>query len=155
MAGQKSAEFMNNVQNTVSKQNIESKFFNYEDMKKTFPFFSLSDEDIGIYEYKNAGHISPRKLIDAQLSIASRNGCQIYHSIVSGVKRVSGASGNYYMEVKTESGQTYSAKKVLLTTGAFTSFNKLLGTEVVPDMRPCPLTVAKVEISDRDAAKLM
>lgn len=152
MAGSR-GKFMDNTIDTVRKQKIKSEHLkNVRNIETKFPFLKFAKDDEAVYELNDAGYISPRNLVSAQIKLASSNGCDVFDDIVCKVARVV-KDGRYVMEIHTESGKTIHAGKVLIACGAFVNSRDLLG-EVVPDMNLCPLTVAKVEISHNDAHKI-
>lgn len=107
-----------------------------------------------MFEEKHSGHISPRSLIKAQQIVAKRNGCDIIDDVVCDVIRQVAVDGSYFMEVCLESGKRCVARMVLVTAGAFINLRRLLGSSMTCDVKLCPITVAKVEISEQDARKI-
>ncbi|KAL3865814.1 hypothetical protein ACJMK2_043164 [Sinanodonta woodiana] len=153
--GTRNSQYINDVRQTNSALNISSREMNVSDMAKMFPYISFADDDVAHYQSTNSGHISPRNLVRAQQVIASRNRCTLIRDVVANIRRIVQSDGSYVMEVTTDSGSVYKSKKVLVTTGAFTTFRNILPyTDVVPDCTLYPITVAKVEVSPDSAVKL-
>ncbi|WAQ99396.1 hypothetical protein MAR_023769 [Mya arenaria] len=117
-----------------------------------FPYLRLSANDAGVYEERNAGYISPRRLVSAQQAAAKKQGCRIIHDVVEKVSRVV-KNGEYVMRVETNGGTVVESRKVLLAAGAYTDFRQLLPGFRLNQLL-CPLTVALAEISEQDAAIL-
>jgi glycine/D-amino acid oxidase-like deaminating enzyme len=138
---------------SAKQYGIKSKYLSSSELKKHFPYLNFSESDEAIYEMDNSGYISPRRLVDAQIQNARQNGCQILFETVNEVKRCV-QNGNYIMCVTTDSGRQIFAKKVLLATGAFTSFRNLLPNQLNLDVSLCPVTVAKVQINEAEYQKI-
>ncbi|KAL5004481.1 hypothetical protein ScPMuIL_017937 [Solemya velum] len=153
LVGSRGTDFIKEISSTIERDNIQCDQLSGNAMKKKFPFLNLPEEDIVFFEETNAGYISPRKMIDAQLSIASRNGCDIIRDIVKTVNRIVITTG-HVVELVTDRRTTYMARRVLLATGAFTTLRQLLGPNMQPDVRLMPISVAKVEISAEDAGRI-
>lgn len=91
-------------------------------LQQTFPYFQFSSKAIALHETGGAGFINPRALIRAQLRIAESKGATILRSIAKDLKLEAGRC-----RIETLEGDTYTARKVLITTGAFTNFFSLIG----------------------------
>jgi hypothetical protein len=53
----------NKVENVVRTQNLETDYLNFKALQNKFPYLNVSNVDAAVYEFKNAGYISPRKLL--------------------------------------------------------------------------------------------
>ena len=155
--GSRGGNYITALKEVVQKDGIQAETLSGTEVCSKFPFLSIPNMDEAVFESHFAGYISPRRLIKAQITIAKKNGCQHIQEVVRSVSRVLHNDSNkceVVMEVVTDSGRKVLAKKVLLCTGAFTAFRKLLGTEVSPDTKLFPLAVTKLEISEEDAVKI-
>jgi sarcosine oxidase len=90
-------------------------------LEQRLPFLSFYPKSNAIFEEDTGGWIDPRKLVQAQLTIAAKNGAQIVDETVVGASR--SADG---VELRTDRGQAYKAKTMLVAAGGFTNFNQLL-----------------------------
>ena len=127
----------------VTVEQVDGKEF-----KKQYPYFRFPEEVRAVLEKQNAGYINPRKLVKAQITIATRNGCTFMDDTVSRVDRVLHDDGcTYVMKVVTETGSTMLAKSVLLATGAFTNSRAVLPSGLVVNQTLMALTVAYLEVS--------
>ncbi|XP_021371983.1 uncharacterized protein LOC110462372 isoform X2 [Mizuhopecten yessoensis] len=153
MAGTVQGQFMSLTRDTVTSHSIQHVFIDSELLKKRFPYLSMSNTDEAIYETTRAGYISPRALIYAQKFVAMNNQCDVINEVVCKVSR-DHVDGKSYMSVLTEEGRTIKAQRVLLATGSYTTFKDLLCTGTEPEVTLCPLTVAKVEVSEEDAKRV-
>ncbi|XP_060068773.1 uncharacterized protein LOC132548891 [Ylistrum balloti] len=148
--GTRISQYMNQTKNNAKNQGI---LFNMEvlnncQMKNKFPYFNFSSEDQGVME-ENAGIINPRKMVMAQISVASKNGCDVIRETVTNIFR----QPDGHSRIKTETGRLIIARKVLLATNVFTELHNLLGN-IRPLYVPMPQTVTLAEISPADAIRL-
>lgn len=139
---------------TATENGVNIKNYKGQSLKKNFPYLNFNPADEALFEFNRAGHVSPRALLTAQLSVAKRKGCDVINDVVSKVQRKVSLDGSYIMEVKTETGKTITARKILLAPGAYTTARHLLPPQIVPDQTLTPLNVSLVEITDSDAQRL-
>ncbi|XP_060558104.1 uncharacterized protein LOC132718426 isoform X2 [Ruditapes philippinarum] len=124
-------------------------------LDKDFVWSTLAQESIkryrdierqsGSFETQNAGHINPRRIVQAQKVIAAEQGCTIIDDVVNHVTRIVQSDGTYAMQVKTEEGRTILCKRVLLATGAFTTFKNLM-PYMKPEQKLSPISVSLLEV---------
>ncbi|XP_052796004.1 N-methyl-L-tryptophan oxidase-like [Mya arenaria] len=152
MAARSNGEYMSKVQTVLKEQRIPVVNLDGRELAAKFPYLRLSANDAGVYEERNAGYISPRRLVSAQQAAAKKQGCRIIHDVVEKVSRVV-KNGEYVMRVETNGGTVVESRKVLLAAGAYTDFRQLLPGFRLNQLL-CPLTVALAEISEQDAAIL-
>jgi len=93
-----------------------------------FPHLAFPSDYYVIHEPGPAGHLNPRKLIQAQNRVACAGGAVIRREIATGVEVLSTG-----VTITMASGEV-TADKVLVASGAFTNFNSLLPIEL-------PLTI--------------
>lgn len=94
-----------------------------------FPALDFPDGFGVLVEPDPAGYINPRAMLQAQLTLAERQGTAVIRETVVDVReRAAGVT------VQTDSGGQYHAERLLVAAGAFTNFNRLLP-------RPIPLKV--------------
>ena len=138
-----------------TSESLESQWRLYRGsaLQSKFPYFNIGPEDLGIFELPTAGYISPRKFVLAQQICAAKQGCDVIRDTARQVTRINKA-GELLMQIVCISGNIYLSKKVLLATGAFTTFRDLLGFDVRPEVTLQPDTVAKVEIGQDDVNRL-
>ncbi|XP_063432965.1 uncharacterized protein LOC134715037 [Mytilus trossulus] len=152
MIGEKDSKFLNQVTDVVKTQKMDATYLTNAALKEKFPFLHVSLSDDAVYEFKDAGNISPRSLIRAQITKATAQGCTLVTEVVNRVRRIE-RNGEYIMCISTDASHIL-AKKVLLATGAFTAFRELLPDELQLYVNLCPLTVAKVELSESDLGRI-
>jgi sarcosine oxidase len=76
---------------------------------------------MGLYQPHTGGHVSPRRQVQAQVTVAAQQGTQVIPAIVHSVQQVDG-----HVAVRTEAGETYRAAHVLVATGGFSNTKQLL-----------------------------
>lgn len=153
MISGENSDYLQKVEDVARKGQIPTEKLENESLDHRFPFLDMRKDNHGILETENAGYINPRKMVDAQKTMAARQGCTIIDDVVCRVTRIVQSDGSYVMLVETEGERAIRSKKVLLATGAFTNFRDLLaGTS--PHQIITPLIVALVEVDKTDLQKL-
>lgn len=112
-----------------------------------FPDFHFPEGSIGIFESSPSGFINPRKLIEAQISLFTKNEGRVINQVVTTISK---QQDGY--EIKTISGETFYAETVVLCPGAFTNFLGLLPQKLELDLKS--ETVLFAEISEAEANRL-
>ncbi len=120
---------------------------NGEALQSAFPDFVFPAEAMGNFEGAPSGHINPRKLIEAQLAV-----CKLQRATVISDSVVLVEKTNGMVDVLTESGKKYTAKKVLLCAGAFANFLQLMKRRLALCLKSETVLLAKV--SEEEAMRL-
>ena len=120
-------------------------------MQQKYPYLKFGHEDGGLFNF-TGGVINPRAQVDAAITVASRQGCDIIRDIVCEVTKKD-QSPDSVMVLKTERGGTYFAKKVILATNTFTSSRDLLPGPNVK-FEASPQTVVFAEVDSKDLEQL-
>lgn len=104
-----------------------------------------------VLETADAGYINPRRLCLAEQRAAQSGGCHVIRDVVSDVVE-DVATGNEAarMRIVTDGGLTLRARKVLIATGAFTDFRRLLPPGVRFDLEYLTQSVIFLEMSAED-----
>lgn len=97
----------------------------------------VSNHDI-VWEGAPAGHINPRRLVEAQSKCAELNGATILDDIVTSID----TSGNSVL-IRCESGEPVQSTQVLLCTGAYGS--GLLGADLPTERRLRTVALAELD----------
>lgn len=121
-------------------------FQNSESIHSSFPDFYFPATTKGMFEPAPSGHINPRLLIKAQLSIFKRNGGEIFNDTANDISYENGI-----IKISTFAGKIYRAKKVLLTPGAFINFLNLLKRKLLLNIKGEITVWAKV--SEEEASR--
>ena len=123
MLGEQNGGYPNDVRTIAAELKEGIVVLNSEHLKKQFPYLGACATLEGVYAPRNAGHISPRNLIQAQQLLARRNGCDVINDVVNRITVL--GSGDFQLQTEN-SETTITARKVLLTTGSFTNARELL-----------------------------
>ena len=135
---------------TVSKGRILK--MSHAEMSKQYPYLKFGDTDIGLFN-KDGGVVNPRAQIDASVSVASKQGCDVIRDLVCDVVETTASSERILM-VKTEGGKRLLARKVLLATNSFTNSRNLLERATVKfTASPQTVVLAEVDVADLDTLR--
>ena len=144
MAGPKDGEFCASVRKTAQELNIYHQPLERSALAEKFPYFNFTDDFCGFYEPDNAGHISPRRLVQAQIKAAQKYGAKLRRQIVTNI-----ASDTQKMRVVTQE-QTLNFDQILITAGGWS--DHVLARK--PQLRVNARTVALFEIEQPEQEKL-
>jgi len=144
MAGAAEGEMMSAVKEVATAAGLDAEWLDAESFNARFPFLLIQPGDLAAYEACAAGHISPRRLVQAQGRCAEAAGARILPEEVVGID--AGARPT----VRTAT-QSISVDHVVVATGAFC--RDLLG-EAVADVTPFARTVAFFEIGEAEQRRL-
>ena len=112
-----------------------------------FPAYDFPKTHWVLHEPITAGMIDPRAMLKAQLKISRLQGAAIIPQIVTSVEE---KSDSVYLT--TRSGEVYRAQKIVLATGAFSNYYKLLPQKLA--LQPKSEVVLLAQVSEADAAQL-
>ncbi|MBB3352744.1 sarcosine oxidase [Rhizobium sp. BK049] len=126
---------------------VETRLLDVGGLKTSFPFFAFPAGSAGVFEARGAGHISPRKLVNAQSLLAERAGATVIRDHVVSIREEGGLA-----TVKTAGGLTYRGEKVLLAAGGFSIAENLLPRPVA--MTVYGRTVTLFQVGEADALRL-
>ncbi|MEM7030256.1 MAG: FAD-dependent oxidoreductase [Chloroflexota bacterium] len=99
----------------------------------------------GVLETGGAGHIHPRSLVKAQLTVAQKQGATIIRETVQNL-----AFKKNQVEIQTDAGHTFRTQKVLLAAGAFV--NHLLPRPLA--ITPRGISIFLGEVAEADMPRL-
>lgn len=106
-----------------------------------FPYLRFSQGTTGVFEpHTTAGHISPRRLVEAQTVAAERQGATVIREPVHSLTPVDGG-----VDVTTASGRTVRAERVVVATGGFANVHDVLSQKLAITVRG--RTIVKAEVS--------
>ncbi|MBC6443460.1 MAG: FAD-binding oxidoreductase [Rhodobacteraceae bacterium] len=84
-------------------------------LRARYPYLSVSAAADGLIESGGAGHISPRRMVEAQTVLAERAGAACIRQAARAVRAASKG-----VEIKLWDGSSVTAEKALITAGSFT-----------------------------------
>ncbi|MGR3372297.1 NAD(P)/FAD-dependent oxidoreductase [Pseudooceanicola nanhaiensis] len=144
MAGAEGSRYMTQLQAVRDRDGIACDSYDTAGLAERFPFFSFPDGTIALHEPRNAGHISPRRLVAAQTKAAERAGATILRATAQGIDE--GPDG---VRIATDRGEV-RADRVLVATGGFTN----LLMEAPLALTVLARTVALFRVSEAEARRL-
>ncbi|WP_101067582.1 NAD(P)/FAD-dependent oxidoreductase [Roseovarius salinarum] len=114
IAGPATGEGMARTAALAAQEGIAHRELRGDALRAAFPFFDFPDETLALHERAGAGHVSPRRLVQAQGIAAERAGARMLRATVDGVHEDQGA-----VTVRTDAG-VVTADRALVAAGAFT-----------------------------------
>ncbi len=139
--GLKDGEYTSSVRATARALREPVEILEPGELRRRFPFLSITNHHQGVFTKTKSGHISPRNLVAAQKAAALKSGCDVINDIVRRVAQI----GSEEFEVEGErSGVVYRGRRVLLATGCFTDCRKLLPEHLSPEIENRSVTVLLV-----------
>lgn len=137
------ASYVGGVLDAADRLAVRTELLDDRRLADRFPRFVFPAGSEGIWEARDAGHINPRRLVEAQTLLAERQGCGLLRETVTSIRDENGVA-----VVMTAEGGVYSADKVLVAAGGFSINGALLPRRL--DLRVYARTVAFYEV-DEDA----
>ncbi|MEM9604056.1 MAG: FAD-binding oxidoreductase [Pseudomonadota bacterium] len=98
---------------------------NGEEVRARFPYLAVPEDVDGLVELGGAGHISPRRLVQAQTRLAESAGATVVRQAARAVRLVSNG-----VEVELWDGSSLMTERALVATGAFTGCCGLSATNL-------------------------
>ena len=108
-------------------------------LQQRFPYLRFTPGSGAMLQAQDAGYINPRRLVEAQQGVARAQGATVLREEVVQVHRRGGQ-----VEIKTRSGETVQANRVLIATGASTNAARLLAHRLDTQVRAAMIMVTEV-----------
>ena len=118
-----------------------------QEQRQQIPTLAFPSDSLILWEKTPAGHINPRIMCQAHVALGQQAGGQVVTEMV--IKTEDKGS---FMQVTTQSGQQFEARRVLVATGSFAN-----GYDVLPEKLPllCKTEVIILgEVSEEEADRL-
>jgi sarcosine oxidase len=112
-------------------------------IKERFPYLSRDGISAALYQPHKSGTINPRAYVRAMAACAKAAGVQHLNDHVINLNATSGG-----VELRTRTGRTLRADKILLTTGAYGAVDGLFSQEL--PLRACKTGVVLIEMPRPD-----
>lgn len=144
MAGPEGSRYMTQLHEVRDRDGIACDAYDVAGLARRFPFFSFPEGTIALHEPRNAGHISPRRLVAAQTKAAERAGATILRATAQGIDE-----GKDGVRIATDKGEV-RADRVLVATGGFT--NLLMSDPLA--LTVMARTVALFRVTEAEAQRL-
>jgi len=142
-------DFIRQTQQVAAKMHTNLLHLTPEQISVRYPWLTVpAATQLGLFQECNAGHMSPRKLNQAQLALAQRRGAAHINMEVDEVIQ----SSNGTFKVKTSDGKEVLANNVLVAAGCYTALLPLLPEQVVVSLTGAQALL--VEISEEDATRM-
>ena len=133
-------EYYNELISTYSK--VPFDYSNHEDfnLNENLSKFNFPENSKFIFEQNNAGHVSPRKLVNAQKQIfINHNGDYVDDYVIS-IKK----SSNTF-NIQTKTNLDIKSNKILICAGGFTNFTNLLENDLPTKIRGRTIVLGEVK----------
>ncbi|MGE3271267.1 MAG: NAD(P)/FAD-dependent oxidoreductase [Chloroflexota bacterium] len=116
-------------------------------LAERFPYLRFKPESEGVLETGQAGHISPRRLVRAQVTAAERQGATVIREAVHALRPCDGG-----VELTTASGRIVRAERALVATGGFANVHDVLPQRLALTVRG--RTIVKAEVPENQLERL-
>lgn len=140
VAAANSSGTLSRIIQTAKDQNINAFKVTNKELAQWFPYFSFHSDDIGFWEPEDAGYISPRALVKAQIQLGINAGLSRVKDAVSKINGTQVICPNY----------TKDFDRILVTAGGYSQ--SLLDYDI--GLSVFARTVAFFEVSEREAQRL-
>lgn len=140
IAGPNGSETVRQVIATAQHQGTSATLMDGDGLSKQFPYFAFAPSDCGVWEQGDAGHISPRRLVQAQIALAQAAGAH-WHKV---------AVDHVAPKLVHVGKQVHRFDRVLVAAGGYS--DSLLGGALSLDV--FARTVAFFEVSAETAHQL-
>ena len=144
ISGPEGAEAIGRVAAVRRAEAIASDELRGEALAARFPFFAFAPGTLAYHEPRGAGHVSPRRLVEAQTRAARRAGARVVEAVATGVSERGGG-----VVVRTGAGDV-EADRALLAAGGFTPSLAALPVPLAVYAR----TVALLEVDEAEGRRL-
>ena len=119
--------------------------FSYSDhndflLNKNFKYLNFPEISKFVFEFENAGHISPRNLVSAQKQIFVNNNGNYVDDYVTSITK-----SNKVFSIKTSTNLEIHSHKILICAGGFTNFTNLLKNELPTKVRGRTIVLGEVK----------
>lgn len=142
--------FVRETQHVASRMGTRLEQLDPEELRARFPWLRPTPEtQLGLMQTKQAGTLSPRKLCQAQLRVATAQGAS---HIEAAVESVSKGEGGGPLSVVLADGSVVRAENVLVAAGVYSSLLPLLPEAVLVSLTGAQALLA--EVSAETAAQL-
>jgi sarcosine oxidase len=137
-------EYLKNLPALAQKFNVSYRLFDHNTAQgEFFRAFHFPEKSVGVLESSPSGYINPRLLVRAQLHLFEQQGGAVMADTVIHLSRT---NEDAFM-LKTASGQTFFAPKVVVATGSFINHLDLLPQKL--DLKTKSEVVLLVKIAEK------
>ena len=141
-------QYLTSAPQRIKKFATRAQFFQSgSELKSAFPEFHFPDRSAGLFEDSPSGHIDPRRLILAQLTVLKKYGGSVFREVVSSIQPQKGC-----LSIATDH-RVLEAHKVLLATGAFTNLSNLTSRQLALQIKSEIVLLARLSNSEAERLK--
>ena len=115
------ASYVGNVLSAGARAGAKLDHLDNAAMAERFAYFSIPEGSEGVHEKSGAGYVNPRRLVEAQVTLAEKNGATLIRQTAASVTEEGG-----HVVVTTEEGGSFSADRVIVAAGGFTINRNLM-----------------------------
>ncbi len=144
MAGARGSDWLARVGEVRESRRIASRQMRSAELRAAFPYLLLPDDSEAFYEPNGAGHVNPRRLVQAQGIAFTRAGGRILPATVKSLRE-----SKEGIVIRTDQGDV-AVDRALIAAGGFT--NALL--DMALPLTIYARTVALIEVDASEAARL-
>ncbi len=133
-------DYFDELMETYKKVNFEYSTHENFDLKNNYNYLNFPENSQFVFESKNAGHISPRKLVEAQKQLFKLRGGTYIDDFSINIKKSNGI-----FIIQTNNNNKIKANKILLATGGFTNFTNILTNDLPTKVRGRTIILGEVK----------
>tara|TARA_B100000700_G_scaffold49726_6_gene52690 strand:+ start:123 stop:1313 length:1191 start_codon:yes stop_codon:yes gene_type:complete len=141
-------DYYNELISTYSKVPFEYKNHENFSLNEDLSKFHFPDNSKFILEQKNAGHVSPRKLVSAQKQIFNNHNGDYVDDFVISINK-----SNNTFTIRTKTNLEIKSNKILICAGGFTNFTNLLKNDLPTKIRGRTIVLGEVKTQLIDELK--
>ena len=134
------SDYFDELMNTYNKVDFDYTTHENFDLNNNYKYLNFPENSQFVFESKKAGHISPRKLVEAQKYLFKlRDGTYVDDFSIN-IKK---SNGIY--TIQTNNNNSIKANKILLATGGFTNFTNILTNDLPTKVRGRTIILGEVK----------
>ena len=135
--------YINSIIKSSEEITYDYHHLNIEEINNRYNNLKFPENSDFILQLNDAGHISPRRLVKAQIKIFTQLNGTYLSSIVNNIKKIQSS-----FIIKTRDKQEIEAQKVLVCGGGFTNFTKILPIELPIKIRGRTIVLGEININN-------
>ncbi|MBD0335583.1 MAG: FAD-dependent oxidoreductase [Cyanobacteria bacterium Co-bin13] len=144
-----SREYLKALQQVAAELAVGVEILDRKALQTHFPDFQFYENAVGLWQRQQAGYLSPRQHVKAQVCALERlGGCLVNQEVLSVKPAADG------VQVETAAG-SYTAQGAILATGGFTHASNLLPQRLQLTVRAHTVLLAEVDGADLERLRHM
>ena len=134
------SDYFDELMKTYNKVNFDYLTHENFDLNNNYKHLNFPENSCFIFESKQAGHISPRKLVEAQKHLFKLRGGTYIDDFSINITK----SKEIFI-IQTNNHKSIKANKILLATGGFTNFTNILTNNLPTKVRGRTIILGEVK----------